>query len=653
MTGKVTDLRATILMVTLLLIVQSEVISAFNRKSHFHKSASSCPSSCACDSVFGKKRVLCNEGGMTEIPTDKMDKETQIIIFSGTDDRSNHVTIGRIFMEFPQLEVVTITHSGLPAIGDSSFWPGRELIQLDLSHNRIRIIRDMDFNGLANLKSLNLSDNALSETPSAPFRFLTNLTQLSLARNKLSNLVPRMFYKLDKLVHLDLSSNSLSNVQLSAEMFKDIRLLRVLKMDHCQIKSISTDVYKELPNLKELQLSDNKLSFVSSFEFTSLANLKSLYLDGNEITTIRDNAFYGLRLVHLGLSRNSLDTLPSFAFAKLELQSLDISSNKFLAFQSDLLNPVRLSLGSLNCNGNKDLDRPSESVKRLLSPLTNVQLVKLSGMNIEPCLSDDLFANMSKVVLLDLSHNRLANLSADLLRPLVNLETLDLSYNGFKTLTTELLDTVDTISSLKAIYLQGNPWSCYQCHVTPLINWINTKSPSSPYFNVCKTNGKTSGQACIKCSSPEYLSSKNLHLVSQVELEQCADPSVQLRLTASQPRMGFVLVVLAMVTVVLFILSLVVMFRYRQGAVYYTREEERYDHAAIAIEKMPKKEVGCFSITSSGRPLVAHKFTGKHLPFSHRKASATSCTSTVPLNNGAQRSPPSPGNLRTLRRIRF
>lgn len=70
-------------------------------------------------------------------------------------------------MDFPALEEITITHSGLPAIGDSSFWPGRELRHLDLSSNKIRNIRDMDFNGLGNLRTLNLSDNALLEPPSA------------------------------------------------------------------------------------------------------------------------------------------------------------------------------------------------------------------------------------------------------------------------------------------------------------------------------------------------------------------------------------------------------------------------------------------------------------------------------------------------------
>jgi len=87
--------------------------------------------------------------------------ELQILMFTAPPSNQNQVTIGRIFLEFEFLQEIYITYSNVPAIGDSSFWPGRRVQLLDLSFNNITILRDTDFNGLVNLVSLDLSDNNL------------------------------------------------------------------------------------------------------------------------------------------------------------------------------------------------------------------------------------------------------------------------------------------------------------------------------------------------------------------------------------------------------------------------------------------------------------------------------------------------------------
>ena len=90
---------------------------------------------------------------------------SQILNFTAPPNNPNQVNIGRIFMEFKSLQEIYITQSNVPAIGDSSFWPGRRVKLLDLSFNNITILRDSDFNGLSGLESLNLSDNSLEGIP--------------------------------------------------------------------------------------------------------------------------------------------------------------------------------------------------------------------------------------------------------------------------------------------------------------------------------------------------------------------------------------------------------------------------------------------------------------------------------------------------------
>lgn len=406
------------------------------------------------------------------------------------------------------------------------------------------------------------------------------------------------------------------------------------------------------PNLRELYLTENKLSFVSSFEFTSLANLKLLALDGNQISIMRDNAFFGLRLVHLGLARNQLTSLSPCVFCNLALESLDISSNKFLAFNGEALKPLSMSLVVLNAANNMHLDKPSQSITSLVSPLKRIQMLRISATLIDDSLDENTFANMSKLISLDVSVNKLSNVSAKLLAPLINLETLDMSYNSLHGLTAEFLASLDAIPAMKAIYLQNNPWSCYRCHILPVMDWINTRSPSA-YFNVCKRNGKLAGANCIKCAGPDHLTGKDLHLITELELEYCADPRVQLRLTASEPRVGFLLAVIIIVSLTLLTITIIITYKYKHSAVYYTREDERYE----GFHKKTKKESsGCFSISSSaeGRDNYSArscKTFGSSLPFSGRKSSSSSCTSTAPLNANASHSPPTPTGTRP--KVRF
>lgn len=169
-------------------------------------------------------------------------------MISGTSSSPLNLTLGRLFQDFDWLEEVIINYSGIPAIGDSSFWPGKKIRSLDLSHNLLTTLTDDEFNGLSRLSNLNLADNLISVVPSAVFWRLENLTRLSIARNKLTRLVPRMFFKLDKLEHLDLSENLLEDLQ--AEDLIDTKQLKSLLLAGCGLTRVHSLVYQTLPQLQ-------------------------------------------------------------------------------------------------------------------------------------------------------------------------------------------------------------------------------------------------------------------------------------------------------------------------------------------------------------------------------------------------------------------
>ncbi|XP_054167625.1 insulin-like growth factor-binding protein complex acid labile subunit [Oppia nitens] len=557
------------------------------------------PCECAADE-FNRKRVICSAGGLTGIPVEKMDKEIQVLNITAPESNANKIALGRIFLELHQLEEVHITYSNLPAIGDSSFWPGKALKLLNLSHNSISIVRDNDFNQLNNLLTLDLSDNHLSRAPSAAFRYLTNLTTLSLARNRFTKLVPRLFFKLDNLQVLDLSGNPLREIY--ADDFKDIKNLTVLNLSKCLLEKMHSLVYKGLPNLTYLDLSYNQFVYLASNEFNLLVKLKVLLLNGNRLSVLLDNTFSGLHgLDFLNLSSNQINAIYSCTFCNSSVTSLDISDNKFTSFQTKILEPLSDSLRQLTANENRQLIDSTTSVAYLIQPLKRLNHLSLAFNSLDDTLIDSTFYNLDSLLSLNLTYNKFANISARLFHPLINLKSLDLSHNQIYGLGYQQFAQINALSKLEAIYLNDNPWSCFRCHIMPAMEWIDS-SPTA-YFNVCHRYSKEVSrlQHCIKCLSPLQLSSRYLHLLNQFDLEWCIDPNVQLRLTASEPQIGLILAIFIIMSLVFIIIAVIVFYR-KQGAVYYTHEDDLF-----IDEKIPVPQV--FSVaahTSVKQPIHSY-----------------------------------------------
>ena len=340
---------------------------------------------------------------------------------------------------------------------------------------------------------------------------LSNLTRLSLARNKLTKLVPRLFYRLERLEFLDLSGNPL--LEIEPEDFKDLRPLRQLYLVGCQLSKLHSLIYQSLPNLEELDLRDNRFESMASFEFKYLKKLKNLHLDGNRLTFIDENTFSGLRLNILSLSHNQIVSLKSCAFCNSTAKELDISHNKITSFGNDLMEPLSTSLIILNAQNNYDLQDSSTSVTNLIRPLKTIRKLSLSSMNLEDSLPSNVFLNQRESLSsIDLSGNKFVNISAKLFEGLKRLESLDLSSNLMYGLSESVLETLSSLSSLTVIYLDSNPWSCFRCHILPLMEWIQS---SAAYTNACE---KDERKSCAKCVHPLDLNGRELHSMQEWNL---------------------------------------------------------------------------------------------------------------------------------------
>lgn len=79
------------------------------------RSFSKCPTMCRCDlDISGRYYTLCENGNMTELPTNQIDEKMEIIIIHNP---GHTITIGNIFSSFRKLEILRIIDSSVPAIG--------------------------------------------------------------------------------------------------------------------------------------------------------------------------------------------------------------------------------------------------------------------------------------------------------------------------------------------------------------------------------------------------------------------------------------------------------------------------------------------------------------------------------------------------------
>lgn len=398
--------------------------------------------------------------------------------------------------------------------------------------------------------------------------YINNLETLTLARNKLRGLSPRMFFLLGRLKTLDLSGNPIR--ELDPEVLKDVPNLKTLRCANCGLLMIKSLVYRVVPKLETLDLSDNHILALAPEEYVDLNNLKHLYLDGNRIFELKDYTFQGLALQHLGLSRNRMEKISKMAFEDCSVLNLDLSANKlqFGAFRH--LSPVIAHMHGLSVAG---IHLSAEHIREILKRAGRLKSLNLSRMRLTQ-LVPTMFTSQGKLEILNLSSNSLRYIPVDILHSLPSLHTLDIRRNEFRGMPEIILRRFDRIHTIE---LDGNPWSCDQCHIPYLKIWLNnTKS----FREACQPD--VDAPKCLKCQSPMEMYDKPIIEIEGLELQPCPEGTFDVAAaSASSSNFSLVLaVVTAAVVVVLLLIILVVgiVMYNRHTAFYYTHENDSRHH---------------------------------------------------------------------------
>lgn len=221
------------------------------------------------------------------------------------------------------------------------------------------------------------------------------LEVLNLGYNNIQTLSSFSFCSLSSLKVLNLTHNSLDEFPLE-ECFKEL-----LKLD-LSFNNLERLEILLLPNLRLLNLQHNRLEFLNQNAITSLKKLQTIYFNNNKLNSIPENFFEGnndIKEIHL--QNNSIDT-------------------------------------SLNCFG---------GLQQLL--VLNISCNMLRS----EYLSSDTFSDLIRLVVLDLSYNRLQRINVSIFQSQYSLQKLLLNHNHIEWISD---NTFSALYNLHTLVLSGN-----------------------------------------------------------------------------------------------------------------------------------------------------------------------------------------------------
>jgi len=398
--------------------------------------------------------------------------------------------IHKSLMELQQLQYLNLSRNNfIKSILPGFFGSLRNLRYLDLSHCYFNGQIPVEFKSLSHLNYLNLSWNCLDGLIPHRLGDLSNLQFLDLSFNYWEGSIPSQLGKLTNLQELYLGSYFYSPMTIDNEDHSGGQWLsNFTSLTHLHMVSISNldksnswlQMIGKLPKLRELSLqscglSDDFIHSLSQSKFNFSKSLSILDLSWNKfasslifqwVSNISSN------FVELDLSANQMVDLPSnsFSCSLPELRKLRLSDNSFTSFMLfQSLSNISSKLVELDLSHNKLNDGAFNSF-----------------MNACTLHSLDLSSNNFTQDLQSIIHN----LSGGCVRN--SLQVLDLSFNEI----TGTLSDLSKFTSLKILHLTYNklsgkipegsslPFQLEKLHIGS--NSLEGEIPKSFWMNACK-----------------------------------------------------------------------------------------------------------------------------------------------------------------------
>ncbi|XP_016841506.3 toll-like receptor 6 [Nasonia vitripennis] len=314
-------------------------------------------------------------------------------------------------------------------------------------------IEEGAFDAAAQLEKIDLSANNVWQVPRRAFCPLANLVSLNLSRNLLEDLAELEFGSPAGPAAERRPRRLQEQPPASGQQASGCSLdIRVLDLSRNRISVIGGRLLSALRRLSTLNLAGNGIAVLEDEALQGLRSLRSLDLSDNRIVALPTGLFREAAnsLKELKLQNNSLTVLaPSLVANMNQLVALDLSRNLLTSSWmsgATFSGLIRLVLLDLSFNRIDKLD------PALFKDLYTLQILNLKSNEIER-IAPDTFAPMSNLHTLELSHNQLQYLEGSSLNGLYALSLLALNYNLIESIHP---DAFKNCSSIQDLQLSGN-----------------------------------------------------------------------------------------------------------------------------------------------------------------------------------------------------
>ncbi|XP_023215104.1 toll-like receptor Tollo [Centruroides sculpturatus] len=271
---------------------------------------------------------------------------------------------------------------------------------------------------------------------------LSWLKTLKLVHCGVANVTAEAFHALSELRELTLLTNN--ETQLDIEILEH-KQLEILNLAHNNINTLSLTAFCGLPSLKVLNLTYN---FLEEFILEGcLKELLKLDLSFNNLVRLQPLLLPNLRL--LNLQHNRLEFLSQDAITSLKkLQRVYFNNNELSSIPEDFFG------GSTDI---KEIHLQNNSLEALLNCFGGLQQLLVLNVSFNLLrnehLSSDTFSDLIRLVVLDLSYNRLQRINISIFQSQYSLQKLLLDHNQIEWISD---NTFSALYNLHTLMLGGN-----------------------------------------------------------------------------------------------------------------------------------------------------------------------------------------------------